>query len=201
MGATGKAFATAVVVATVALGALVGTEAASARAAGAAKGSAAVGRAAACVVRDGRPRNGGVRLASVTVPTYGTHLRYRFEAQPTARPPVPLASAWIGARYDTCYPSLQPSRFSPPISIAYGGYLSATHYNVLWRATKPGFDSGIKQKEVEGNVPGRVSLTYLDLAGSGPLLVSVAVQACKRGGFLASSRCSPWSPTLVVPMP
>ena len=97
-------------------------------------------------------------------------------------------SPYVGVRYDSC---------GDVLKIYHGGYTGITHYNIKYtdiRYPEP----NIFQQVESGPGTARVyTLTASPFIGRG---FSVAVQACKRGGFLGRSSCTRFSPMVSVPV-
>jgi hypothetical protein len=92
-------------------------------------------------------------------------------------------SPYIGARYNQC---------SDTLSVYYGGYTGIDYYNLRWNQDGAVGTPRNNQAELGPGLR-RVARFGSDRVG-GRLLLNV--QACNRGGFLQSSSCTRWSPTL-----
>lgn len=83
------------------------------------------------------------------------------------------------------------------VRIYYGGFSRATHYNMR-AANLPGVT-----EQIELSVSGRYENVHIVRLTSNPgqplpVPAAVSVQACRRGGFLQRSSCSPWSARVSV---
>jgi hypothetical protein len=94
-------------------------------------------------------------------------------------------SPYLGARFNEC---------TDTMTVYFGGYSGITHYNIKWAEEGTACAPYIQCKQIEVG-PGlrRIHRIGGNELASRPVL---NVQACKRGGFLQSSSCTRWSPTI-----
>ena len=105
----------------------------------------------------------------------GVPLRYKFGTSP-----------YIGAGYNEC---------ARTVTVYFGGYPRATHYNI--RFTRIDVEPPTMVKQIETG-PATRGIRRVGVGGGtgigGQLVLSV--QACTRGGFLQSSSCTRFSPRI-----